>query len=185
MRRTDARPLTVTFSLVLCALAASSVRAADAPPPPNDPAAIEFFEKKVRPVLAENCYSCHSDRAKKLKGKLRLDSREAILKGGESESPAAVPGKPEESLKIKAVHWKDEDLLMPPKKKLADEKIAALEQWIKAGMFFPASATQPTTKSSTTQASADGPMTVEEGRKFWSFVPPKEQPVPQQADVAL
>src|SRR5688500_18173029 len=145
MRRTDARPLTVTFSLVLCALAASSVRAADAPPPPNDPAAIEFFEKKVRPGLAQRCYSCHSDKAKKLRRKLRLDSREAILKGGESESPAAVPGKPEESLMIKAVHWKDEDLAMPPKKKLPDDQIAVLEQWIKAGMVFPAgAATQPT-----------------------------------------
>src|SRR5687768_1810043 len=141
MRRTDARPLTATLVLALCALAGPSLRAADALPPPTDPAAIEFFEKKVRPVLADNCFSCHSDTAKKLKGKLKLDSREGILKGGESESPAAVPGKPEESLMIKAVHWKDEDLLMPPKKKLKDEQIAALEEWIKAGMAFPASAT--------------------------------------------
>src|SRR3954454_21691821 len=76
---------------------------------------LEFFEKRVRPVLAEHCYECHSAEAKKLKGKLRLDSREEMLRGGET-GPAVVPGKPEESLLITAVEYHDKDLRMPPPK---------------------------------------------------------------------
>ena len=70
---------------------------------------VEFFEKRVRPVLAEHCYECHSAEAKKIKGKLRLDSREEMLRGGET-GPAVVPGKPDESLLITAVRYHDKDL---------------------------------------------------------------------------
>jgi hypothetical protein len=96
----------------------------------------EFFEKRIRPVLAENCYKCHSAQSEKLKGKLRLDSREAILKGGET-GPALVPGEPEKSLLIKAIRYLDEDLQMPPKTKLADQSIRDLEAWVKMGAPFP------------------------------------------------
>src|ERR1043165_9049335 len=88
-------------------LATSMVRAAE-------PIAeqIEFFESKVRPIFAEHCYTCHSEKAEKLKGGLRLDSPEALLKGGDS-GPAMVPGDVEGSLVIKAVRYTDPDLKMP------------------------------------------------------------------------
>src|SRR5437868_14592401 len=89
-------------------------RAADtAPANPPDPAGVEFFEKRVRPLLVRHCYECHSSEAKKVKGGLLLDSRAAVLKGGRS-GPVLVPGKPDQSLLIKAVRYHDEDLRMPP-----------------------------------------------------------------------
>src|SRR5437764_1445036 len=93
---------------------------------------LEFYEKQVQPILAENCYKCHSHQAEKIKANFVLDSREGLLKGGET-GPAIVPGDPEKSLLIKAVRHVDEDLQMPPKKKLPDDQIAILTQWIKMG----------------------------------------------------
>ena len=87
-----------------------SVRAA------TDAAGVEFFEKKIRPVLVEHCYDCHSADAKKVKGGLLLDTREGSLKGGDN-GPALVPGNPDKSLLIKAVRYTDPDLQMPPKNK--------------------------------------------------------------------
>src|SRR5262245_12360994 len=88
--------------------------AVTADPPEPTSAGIEFFEKKVRPVLVEQCYSCHSGQAKSPRGGLRLDSRAAVLKGGDT-GPAVVPGKPAESLLVKAVRQTDPGLSMPPK----------------------------------------------------------------------
>src|SRR6266850_5089842 len=100
---------------------------------------IEFCENKSRPLFAEHCYSCHSEKAEKLKGSLRLDNPEALLKGG-SSGPAIVPGDPDASLLIKAVRYTDPDLQMPPKnKKLPPEQIATLEAWIKIGAPLPRS----------------------------------------------
>ncbi|MCW5554034.1 MAG: PSD1 domain-containing protein [Verrucomicrobiae bacterium] len=94
---------------------------------------IEFFEARIRPVLFEHCYSCHSDKAEKIRGGLRLDNREATLKGG-SSGPAIVPGDATASLLIKAVRYEDDDLQMPPKdKKLPTEQIADLEAWVNMG----------------------------------------------------
>src|SRR6476620_10049362 len=78
---------------------------ADEKPPPNKPTAegVEFFEKKVRPVLVKYCYSCHSANAKKLKGDLRLDTRAGVQRGG-ATGPVIVPGKPKDSLLIKAIN---------------------------------------------------------------------------------
>jgi hypothetical protein len=100
-------------------------------------AGVEFFESKVRPVLIDNCYNCHSAKAEKLKGSLYLDTREGVLKGGEN-GPAIVPGDPENSLLIKAIRYTDADLQMPPPKgktdrKLSSEQIANLEAWVKMG----------------------------------------------------
>ena len=97
-----------------------------------DPKGAEFFEKKIRPVLVDRCFSCHSAQAEKLKGSLYLDSREALLKGGDT-GPAVVPGDPAKSLLIKAVRWADDELKMPPKKKLTAEQIADLEAWVRGG----------------------------------------------------
>ena len=93
----------------------------------------EFFENKVRPVLVSSCYKCHSTQAEKIKGGLLMDSREGVLKGGDT-GPAIVPGNAEKSLLVKAIHYEDPDLQMPPKgNKLPDEQIADLETWIKMG----------------------------------------------------
>src|SRR5437870_11135571 len=101
------------FSLLIALpLLTRSAFAADAP-----------FDK-ARPILAEKCFSCHSHAANKSKGGLMLDSREAMLHGGDS-GPAIVPGKPDESLLIKAISYADENLQMPPKAKLPDAEIAA------------------------------------------------------------
>ena len=105
---------------------------AEAPTPEQ----AEFFENKIRPILSNECFKCHSADAKKIKGELRLDSHAAILKGGES-GPSVVPGKPEESLVIKAVRYKDEDTAMPPDKRLTDAQIADLEAWVKMGALWP------------------------------------------------
>src|SRR5262245_22973603 len=88
----------------------------------------EFFESRVRPVLAANCYDCHADEHF---GDLRVDSRESLLKGGKS-GPAIVPGEPDNSLLIRAVRQTG-DLKMPKGGKLKAEEIDALVEWIRAG----------------------------------------------------
>jgi hypothetical protein len=118
-------------SLVLLLLACWPVRAAE---PVND----EFFEKKVRPILVERCVSCHGK--EKQKGDLRLDSREAALKGGDT-GPAIAPGEPEKSLLVKAIRYTDTGLQMPKKGKLPAEQIAVLETWVKGGAPWPADGT--------------------------------------------
>jgi hypothetical protein len=97
---------------------------------------LDFFESKIRPVLVEHCYKCHSGTAKKLKGGLRLDSRTMMLKGGDS-GPAIVPGQPEKSRLIDAVSYNNVDLRMPPKGKLPDTVVANLRAWIQAGAPWP------------------------------------------------
>jgi hypothetical protein len=95
---------------------------------------VEFFEKKIRPVLVEHCYRCHSaepQKAGKLKAGLRLDNRADMQKGGES-GPAVVPGQPAKSLLFKALNHQD-GLEMPPGKKLPAAVIADFEEWIRAG----------------------------------------------------
>jgi hypothetical protein len=106
---------------------------APAAEPPADQA--EFFEKKVRPVLAENCFRCHSDKGK-VRGGLRLDSRAGLLKGGDN-GPALVPGSPEKSRLVEAVSYKNSELTMPPKGKLPDAVLADLSAWVKMGAPWP------------------------------------------------
>ena len=110
--------------------AATTTLSAVAAPAKLDPDQLAFFEKKIRPVLAEQCYSCHSAKAEKLKGGLYLDSREGWQKGGLSGA-ALVPGKPAESLLISAVRY--EGLEMPPKEQLPADEIALLEKWVAIG----------------------------------------------------
>jgi hypothetical protein len=114
-----------------CALSLLSVEASP------DAAQIEFFESKIRPIFAEHCYQCHSQKAEKLKGNLRLDTPDGALKGGKS-GPAIVAGDPDASRLIKAVRYTDPELQMPPKnKKLAADQIAKLEAWVKIGAPLP------------------------------------------------
>ncbi|MBI5397465.1 MAG: PSD1 domain-containing protein [Verrucomicrobia bacterium] len=140
----------------------------------------EFFEGKVRPILANNCYKCHSAEAAKLKAKLRLDTRDGVLKGGES-GPAIVPGDPDKSLLIKAVRYTDPDLQMPPKgEKLSAEQVADLEKWVKMGAPDPR-------KADATGGAAGGKLSGlnDKARAHWAYQPVQKPSVPnvtQQQD---
>ncbi|HEX4143387.1 MAG TPA: c-type cytochrome domain-containing protein [Pirellulales bacterium] len=101
-----------------------------------------FFESRIRPLLVQRCYKCHSEKASK--GGLRLDSREAVLKGGESGA-AVVVERPDESLLLEAVRQQN-GLAMPPEGKLNEVQIAALADWIKAGAVWPGAATAVATE---------------------------------------
>src|SRR5215510_14573242 len=104
-------------------------------------AQVDFFESKVRPVVANNCYKCHSTKVEKVKGGLLLDSREGVLKGGEN-GPVIVPGDPDKSVLIKAIRYTDPDLQMPPKgDKLSEQQINDLVAWVKMGAPDPRTAT--------------------------------------------
>lgn len=103
---------------------------------------LEFFERRVRPVLVERCYPCHSHESPKLKGHLYLDSREGMLKGGDTR-PAIVPGEPAASLLVEAIHYGNPDLQMPPKGKLPEAIIADLTEWVKRGAPWPAGGPAP------------------------------------------
>ena len=100
---------------------------------------IEFFEKRVRPVLAQRCHECHSTASGKDKGGLLLDSRQALLDGGDS-GPAIVPGDAAASLLVRAIRWEDKDLQMPPKAMLPQQEREDLERWIAMGAPWPAGA---------------------------------------------
>ena len=130
---------------------------------------MEFFEKKVRPVLVESCYKCHSATSEKIKGGLTLDTRDAVLKGGDT-GPSLVPGDPDKSLLIKAIRYTDENLQMPPKdKKLSAEQIADLEAWVKMG------APDPRTNGVKVATSA----IAEAGKKHWAYQPVRSPAPPK------
>ncbi len=134
------------------------------------PAELEFFEQKIRPVLVERCYACHAAEAvaaKKLKGGLRLDSRDALLRGGDS-GPAVIPGQAADSLLLEALHY--ENLKMPPEGKLPDAVIADFERWISRG------ATDPRTEDSTPAGIAG--IDLESGRKHWAYRPLERVAIP-------
>ena len=107
---------------------AADVHAADAAA--ISPEAAEFFESRIRPVLAEHCYECHSGGAAILQGELRLDAADQLRKGGQS-GPVVEPGKPAESLLISSLRY--ESYEMPPNGKLPDAVIADFEQWVAMG----------------------------------------------------
>lgn len=117
----------VAAAFAVCAQAQNAPKSAE---PAKE--GIEFFEKNIRPVLTQRCYECHSAKAKKVKGKLLLDSRAGMTKGGES-GPVIIPGDVEKSRLIVALRWSDSDLTMPPKEKLSAAEIGHFEQWVKMG----------------------------------------------------
>ena len=92
---------------------------------------LDFFETKVRPLLADNCFECHSGKSKALQGGLRLDSRASMLTGGESAEAVVVPGKPNDSPLVHAIRWETSE--MPPRGKLREDQIAVLVKWIEMG----------------------------------------------------
>ena len=108
----------------------SVIASVDERPPTADE--LKFFEAEIRPTLITHCYSCHSRTARTVKGALRVDTRDAIRKGGRT-GPAVVPGDVDSSLLIRAVRYHDIDWQMPPDAKISDEEIAALEKWVAMG----------------------------------------------------
>src|SRR5687768_7983339 len=92
-------------------------------------AEFDFFESRIRPVLEQHCYKCHSAQSEKLKGGLHVDTHEGLLKGGDT-GPAVVPGDVEKSLLIRALQYKDETLQMPPKQRLPDEVVNDFVTWV-------------------------------------------------------
>ncbi|MBW3542119.1 MAG: DUF1549 domain-containing protein, partial [Planctomycetes bacterium] len=160
MRSIPARPLILAFLV----LSSTSLPAAD------PPEGIEFFEKKIRPVLVAKCYGCHSSEGDEVKGGLLLDSRENIRRGGDI-GPAVVPGKKSESLLLEAIRY--ESLEMPPDERLAPAVIEDFEKWIAMGAPDPRDG----------QARAAAPtIDIEEGRKHWAFQPISDRPVPKTQD---
>ncbi|MEX2171576.1 MAG: PSD1 and planctomycete cytochrome C domain-containing protein [Pirellulales bacterium] len=156
-------PLAVWFIASACA-------ASEPRPPTAEQRA--FFESKIRPVLVEHCYSCHSAEAKELKGSLLVDHRAGLLTGGDS-GPAVVPGKPEESLLLAALKY--ESYEMPPDGKLPPEVIANFERWIAMGA--------PDPRIGETALPVQE-INIEQGRQFWSFRPIARPNLPQVNDTS-
>jgi mono/diheme cytochrome c family protein len=148
--------LSLTF---VCGWLGAPAHAEDAKPTPE---ALDFFEAKIRPVLIDNCTSCHGE--KKQSAGLRLDSRKTILEGGDA-GPAALPGEPDTSLLVKVVRY-EHDYKMPPKGKLKDNEIADITAWVKMGLPYPATAVL--SKAEQTAAA----------RKHWAFQPIQPPTIP-------
>lgn len=132
-----------------------------------------FFESKIRPVLVEKCYKCHSETSSKVRGGLLLDTREGIRRGGE-HGPAVVPGNLSKSLLVTAIHHTDPDTAMPPKEKLSEATIADFERWIRSGAADPRdgkSAVVPTYDAS-------------KAKEWWAFQPVRRPAIPQVKDAA-
>lgn len=134
-------------------------------------AEIHFFESKIRPVLAENCYRCHSAK-EKIRGGLVLDTRAGLLGGGDS-GDVIVPGDAEASLLWKAVSWAHEDYQMPPKEKLSESAIQDLREWIQMGAPDPRRTVEPPVSRK---------MDIDAVRDFWSFQSPQQTPLPPVKD---
>ena len=156
------------LSLLLALGCAHFAFAAETAPEPTKDG-LEFFEKNVRPILAEHCYKCHSIAEKTSKGGLILDSRDGMLKGGD-EGPAVVPGNPAKSLLLRAITYTDNELQMPPKKaggKIPDAKIKVLQDWVKMGAPAPVGAGDKLTGLS------------QKARDHWAFKPVVKPAVPE------
>ena len=129
---------------------------------------IDFFEKRVRPVLAENCFACHSEQAPQPMSGLRVDTRDALLQGGD-RGPAVVPGQPSESRLIQAV--RHQGLVMPPNGKLADHQIADLEQWISLGAPWPVAGAAPADAAPEAAITAESARSAPAANGHWAFQP--------------
>jgi cytochrome c553 len=177
------RLLIVVLVLAIGGACASRSQAQEKAP---DKAALAFFESKIRPVLVKECYSCHlaesrggtAGMVKGPRGGLILDTREGLLKGGNS-GKVIVPGKPTESLLIKALHGDGVPEMPPPgrNRKLSDEVIADFEKWVKMG------APDPRVEASGGETPVLG-MSVAKGREFWSFRPVTAQAAPAVKNAA-
>lgn len=137
-----------------------------------DDAGLEFFEKKIRPVLVQHCGECHATGAKKIGGGLLLDHRDGVRKGGDS-GPAIEPGKPEESLLIQALKHADDAPKMPPKGKLPPAVIADFEEWVKLG------APDPREKPAAIKVEEPWEETFRRRSAWWSLQPVRKPTAPE------
>lgn len=157
-----------------------------AKPSPDKPAIIEtpgsaeqiaFFEKKIRPVLAEKCYKCHAENSEKIKGGFVLDTREGIRRGGDN-GPGIVPGDLVKSLVIESLHYTNKDMQMPPEKsggKLPDSVIADFEQWVRMGAPDPREGAASVVKSE---------WDTEKAKNHWAYQPVKQAAAPAVKDAS-
>ena len=169
------RPPIMILQGVLCLVATMVLRGASVQagePSELSAAELDFFETRIRPVLVEHCYECHSTGSDELQAGLLLDSRDGLLAGGDS-GPAAVPGKPADSLLLEALRY--ESFEMPPDGKLPDAVIADFERWIAMG------APDPRTGAVTPLRPG---IDIDEGRKFWCFQPIQPHDAPPVANAA-
>ena len=165
------------LAFALAALAESGVEqlsAEDAASTKTDTAGIRLFESKIRPLLVQRCYPCHSHSAGKSEGGLFLDSRQGIREGGD-RGPAVVPGKPDESLLLTAISQTDPDFRMPPKgKRVSDDLLRDVKNWIRSGAPDPREQTETT----------GPPVDMEAGRRFWSMQKPMRHGLPDTKNSA-
>ncbi len=150
----------IVVATLLAASATADAQASD----------VDFFETKIRPVLVEHCFSCHSAAADPLKGKLLLDSAAGLTTGGASGRAAVTPGNPNASPLLEAIRYTNPDLEMPPKEQLPASVVADFARWIAAGAVFP-----------------DGGATVDlmaKAKAHWAFHPPQPQALPAVHDGA-
>ena len=137
----------------------------------HDPAGIEFFEKRIRPLLVEHCYDCHGPEEQE--SELRLDRYSDLLQGGLG-GPAVVPGKPQASLLVTAVGYLDNDLQMPPEEKLTKAQIADLTRWVEMGAPHPnAGQMEPRTSKATSLPPAT---------EHWAYQVPVKPAIPEVHD---
>ncbi|MCE9607320.1 MAG: PSD1 and planctomycete cytochrome C domain-containing protein [Planctomycetia bacterium] len=176
--------LTLSLFIVACCCASGFAAAPNEQAAPQkaaglnafEPAKVEFFEKRIRPILVDNCYNCHSADTNS-RGGLRVDDRNGLINGGE-HGAAIVPGRPEESLLLKAVSYTDPKLQMPPKKQLTAEQVADLRKWIGDGAAWPGVDEEAATTT-------DTPEDYERlRRKHWAWQPLKSPAVPNVRDTA-
>jgi hypothetical protein len=168
--------IVVATSALVCV---AGVAARGAEPSPITGERLEFFEKRIRPLLVEHCYECHAADAEEIGGGLRLDRHDTRLAGGDS-GPAVVPGKPEASLLVRAVRYDDDGLQMPPGGKLKPEAIADLVRWVAEGAVSPATETAP----AKVKAAASWDDTLRERRQWWSLQAVQRPEIPPPADEA-
>lgn len=167
MRPTPSFSLPTLATLIALPFLHSAPTGNAAVTPAVTPEQNEFFESKIRPIFANHCFECHSAEKGKTKGSFSMDSREEILKGGETGS-ALKPGDAKGSALIKAVTWED-DLQMPPKKKLSDEQIADLKKWVTMGAPDPRDPSKSTKKDK---------------KAHWAFQPVQKQAPPAVKNAA-
>ena len=182
MQTAPSRPLVthgvaVLLSVVIPLAVVSQPDAVLADDNPNsntsvDPAQLEFFEARIRPVLIKSCYECHAADSKTVQGGLLLDSKAATLRGGDSGA-AVVPGHPEDSLLLSALKY--DSFEMPPQQRLPDHVIADFETWIRNGAVDPRKGDAP--------APAPG-INLEQGRQFWAFQQPQPADLGDEPDFA-
>ena len=174
LRVSESEMKTLRLVTALLTGTASAFAIEEAAKPAGDSISAEqrdFFEKKIRPVLADKCYKCHAEDSEKIKGGLVLDTREGIRRGGDNGA-AVEPGNLKDSLLIEALRYTNKDFAMPPKKeggKLPDAVIADFEKWVQMGAPDPRDGEAKVVKKYDT----------EEARKWWSFQPVKKVAAPE------